>query len=396
MRAAKVWRMSATSRLGRDGSVCAPMKHLVLLGAGHAHVHVLEGFAAHRPDNLRITLIAPQREQLYSGMVPGFVAEHYTLDECVIQLESVIARSGAQFVAGSVASIHADAQTLMLHDGQIIAYDFLSLNTGAVMDREKIETFLPGAYVHALFVRPINVFAKLWPQVAAKAIKQPVQLAVIGGGAAGLELAMAAAHVLSSSKNALSSRVTLITGGSIPAQGYPAGVQRRVVRALERLQITVVQDTCVGINAGELMLANSDKLACDIPLLAIGAQAPGWLAGSGLALDAHGFLAVNSFQQSTSHANVFAAGDVASRVDAPHSRSGVYAVRAGAPLLNNLLSALAAQPLAAYTPPARTLNLLSCGERYAIAAWGRFSVEGAWVWHLKDRIDRKFVRRYSG
>ena len=396
MRAAKVWRTSATSRLGRDGSVCAPMKHLVLLGAGHAHVHVLEGFAAHRPDNLRITLIAPQREQLYSGMVPGFVAEHYTLDECVIQLESVIARSGAQFVAGSVASIHADAQTLMLHDGQIIAYDFLSLNTGAVMDREKIETFLPGAYVHALFVRPINVFAKLWPQVAAKAIKQPVQLAVIGGGAAGLELAMAAAHVLSSSKNALSSRVTLITGGSIPAQGYPAGVQRRVVRALERLQITVVQDTCVGINAGELMLANSDKLACDIPLLAIGAQAPGWLAGSGLALDAHGFLAVNSFQQSTSHANVFAAGDVASRVDAPHSRSGVYAVRAGAPLLNNLLSALAAQPLAAYTPPARTLNLLSCGERYAIAAWGRFNVEGAWVWHLKDRIDRKFVRRYSG
>lgn len=396
MRAAKVWRMLATSRLPRDGSVRAPMKHLVLLGAGHAHVHVLEGFAAHRPDNLRITLIAPQREQLYSGMVPGFVAEHYTLDECVIQLDSVIARSGAQFVVSSVVSIHAGAQTLMLHDGQIIAYDFLSLNTGAVMDREKIETSLPGAHVHALFVRPINAFAKLWPQVAAKAIKQPVQLAVIGGGAAGLELAMAAAHVLSSSKNVPGSRVTLITGGSIPAQGYPAGVQRRVVRALERLQITVVQDTCVGINAGELMLANSDKLACDIPLLAIGAQAPGWLAGSGLALDAHGFLAVNSFQQSSSHANVFAAGDVASRVDAPHSRSGVYAVRAGAPLLNNLLSALAAQPLAAYAPPARTLNLLSCGERHAIAAWGPFNVEGAWVWHLKDRIDRQFVRRYSG
>ena len=371
------------------------MKHLVLLGAGHAHVQVLEGFAAHRPGNVRITLIAPQREQLYSGMVPGFVAGHYTLDKCVIQLDSVIVRSGAQFVAGSVASIHADAQTLTLHDGQIITYDFLSLNTGAVMDREKIETFLPGAHVHALFVRPIDAFAKLWPQVAAKALERPVRLAVIGGGAAGLELAMAAAHVLSSSKNAPGSRVLLITGGSIPAQGYPAGVQRRVVRALERLQIAVVQDTCVGINAGELILANSDKLACDLPLLAIGVQAPGWLAGSGLALDAHGFLAVNSFQQSISHTHVFAAGDVASRVDAPHSRSGVYAVRAGAPLLNNLLSTLAAQPLAAYAPPARTLNLLSCGERYAIAAWGAWSVEGAWVWHLKDRIDRQFVRRYS-
>ena len=371
------------------------MKHLVLLGAGHAHVHVLEGFAARQTSDVRITLIAPQPEQLYSGMVPGFVAGHYTLDECVIQVKAMIARCGAQFVAGSVALINAGAQTLTLHDGQIIAYDFLSLNTGAVMDREKIETFLPGAHVHALFVRPIDVFAKLWPQVAAKALEQPIQLAVIGAGAAGLELAMAAAHVLNSSKNVFGSRVTLITGGSIPAKSYPASVQRRVVRALEHLQITVVQDACVGINAGELMLANSDKLPCDLPLLAIGAQAPGWLAGSGLALDAHGFLAVNNFQQSISHTQVFAAGDVASRVDAPHNRSGVYAVRAGAPLLNNLLSALAAQPLVAYAPPARTLNLLSCGERHAIAAWGRFSVEGAWVWHLKDRIDRKFVRRYS-
>ena len=377
------------------------MKHLVLLGAGHAHVHVLEGFAKHRPDNLRITLIAPQREQLYSGMVPGFVAGHYTIDQCVIQLAALLARCGAQFVAGSGASINTDAQTLTLSDGQTIAYDLLSLNTGSVMDRQKIETAMPGASAHALFVRPIDVFGKLWPQVAATASKRPIHLAVVGAGAAGLELAMAAAHALRSPHNAPGSRVTLITGGSIPAQGYPANVQCRVVRALERLQIAVLQEACVGMNVGELILKKGEKeskgtrLACDVPLLAIGAQAPGWLAGSGLSLDTQGFAIVNSFQQSISHGQVFAAGDVASRLDAPHSRSGVYAVRAGPPLLNNLLSALVAQPLAAYAPPARTLNLLSCGERYAIAAWGPWSVEGAWVWHLKDRIDRRFVRRYS-
>ena len=378
------------------------MKHLVLLGAGHAHVHVLAGLAAHRPGNVRITLIAPQKTQLYSGMVPGFVAGHYTLDQCVIPLDALLARCGAQYVAGSGASINTGAQTLTLEGGQTIDYDLLSLNTGAVMDRQKIETAMPGARAHALFVRPIEVFGKLWPQVVATALKRPMHLAVVGAGAAGLELAMAAAHALSGRHNAPGSRVTLITGGSIPAQGYPTNVQRRVIRALERLQIAVLQDACVGMNAGELILANAakgtkdTKLACDVPLLAIGAQAPGWLAGSGLALDAQGFAIVNRFQQSVSHAQVFAAGDVASRLDAPHSRSGVYAVRAGPPLLNNLLSTLAAQPLAAYAPPARTLNLLSCGERYAIAAWGRWSVEGAWVWHLKDRIDRQFVRRYSG
>ena len=371
------------------------MKHLVLLGAGHAHIHVLQGLASHRPNDLRITLVAPQPEQLYSGMVPGFVAGHYTLGECVIPLQSLLARSSAQYVEGGGASIHADAKTLTLTSGQTLVYDVLSLNTGSVMDREKIETTLPGAREHALFVRPIETFGKRWPQVAATALQRPVHLAVIGAGAAGLELAMAAAHVLHQPPCAPGSQVTVITGGAQPAQSYPANVQSRVIRALDRLQITVLEEACVGLNAGEVILASGAKLACDVPLLAIGAQAPGWLAGSGLALSAQGFVAVNSFQQSTSHAHVFAAGDVASRVDTAHSRSGVYAVRAGPPLLSNLMSAINAQPLTSYAPPRRTLNLLSCGGRYAIAAWGPFSVEGAWVWRLKDRIDRQFVRRYS-
>lgn len=377
-----------------------PVKHLVLLGAGHAHVHVLQGLAKHRPGNLRITLVAPQPEQLYSGMVPGFVAGHYTLDQCVIPLGALMARCGAQYVAGSVASIDPNAQTVTLGDGQTMAYDLLSLNTGSVMDREKIEATMPGARAHALFVRPIEAFGKHWPLVAAKALLQPIHLAVVGAGAAGLELAMAAAHALQQPQYAPGSRVTLITGGAPPAQSYPASVQRRVIRALERMRIAVAQDGCAAVNEGQVMLASGGVLACDMALLAIGAQAPAWLASngpaqSGLALDAQGFVAVNRFQQSTSHSQVFAVGDVASRLDAPHSRSGVYAVRAGPPLLTNLLAALAMQALTAYLPPARTLNLLSCGGRYAIAAWGVFSVEAGWVWRWKDRIDRQFVTRYS-
>ena len=371
------------------------MKHLVLVGAGHAHIHVLEGLTTRRPANVRITLIAPQHPQLYSGMVPGFVAGHYSLDQCVIQPAGLLARSGAHFVSGSVATINADAKTLTLHDGQTIAYDLLSLNTGAVLDREKIETSMPGAREHALFVRPIETFARLWPQASAIALQRPLHLAVVGAGAAGLELAMAAAYSLGQAHNAPGSRVTLVTGGAAPGQSYPATVQCRIRTALKRLHITVLQDDCVGVNPGEVVLGSGATLACDMPLLAIGAQAPGWLAGSGLTLDAQGFASVNRFQQSTSHTQVFAAGDVASRLDTPHSRSGVYAVHAGPPLLRNLVSALASQSLTAYAPPARTLNLLSCGGCYAIASWGQFSVEGAWVWRLKDRIDRQFVQRYS-
>lgn len=371
------------------------LKHLVLLGAGHAHVHVLRGLAQHRPADLAITVIAPYPRQLYSGMVPGFVAGHYALEQCVIPLAGLVAGCGARHIEGSGIALDVAAKTVTLSCGETVAWDWLSLNSGPVMDRERIEAAMPGAREHAVFVRPIEAFGLVWPQVAALGRSRPIHLVVVGAGAAGLELAMAAAHALGGAGYPPGGRVSLVAGGLPPAWNYPAGVQRRVVQALRRLQITVLPDACVGMSAGEIRLAGGARLACDVPLLAIGAQAPGWLAGSGLALDHAGFVAVNRFQQSTSHARVFAAGDLASRVDGPHPRSGVYAVRAGPPLLANLRAALQGQPLQPYLPAARTLNLISCGERYAIASWGWLHVEGRWMWRLKDRIDRSFVTRYS-
>jgi NADH dehydrogenase FAD-containing subunit len=132
-----------------------------------------------------------------------------------------------------------------------------------------------------------------------------------------------------------------------------------------------------------------------VPILAVGTHAPVWLQGSGLALSDSGHVLVNAFQQSTSHPHVFAAGDVATRADAPHPKSGVYAVRAGPPLTHNLLAAHHGQPLKAWHPPARTLNLLSCGAGHAIASWGPLHAEGRWVWRWKDRIDRAFMAKYT-
>ena len=372
----------------------AVKRHLVLLGAGHAHVQVLHGLAKDKPADLTITLVAPHPRQLYSGMVPGFVAGHYALADCMIPLDSLLARSGASYVQGSATGVNAEARTVTLASGKTLAYDWLSLDTGPVMDREKIELQMPGAREHALFVRPIEAFGQLWPRVMTMAQQKKIRLVVVGAGAAGLELAMAAAHALRGSSLAPGSRVTLLSGAQPPGASYPAGVQRRIACALQRLRIEVLPESCVGLHAGGIRLGNGQRLACDVPLLALGAQAPAWLSGSGLALDEGGFVAVNAYQQSTSHPAVFAAGDVASRVDAPHARSGVYAVRAG-PLLANLRAACQGKPLKPYAPQQRTLNLLACGGRHAIAVWDGLSVEGAWVWRWKNRIDREFVARYA-
>ena len=191
---------------------------------------------------------------------------------------------------------------------------------------------------------------------------------------------MAAAHALGGSSCAAGNRVTLVSGGKAPGADFAMATQRRIADALQRLRVEVLLDTCVGMESGEIHLASGARLVSDLPLLAVGAQAPAWLAASALACDATGFVLVNACQQSTSHEAVFAAGDVASCVDAPHARSGVYAVRAGPPLLAKLRAVLNGQPLATYMPQKRSLYLLSCGGRRAIAVWGGFSTEGAWVW----------------
>ena len=367
------------------------MKHLVLLGAGHAHVQVLKRYTElirHGALPPKITLITPHPRQLYSGMVPGYVAGHYALEQCVIALEPLLAGSSIRWLQDSVAALDAANNRVTLDDGSVLDFDWLSVNTGAVQDRQRLELLMPGVREHGLFVRPIEVFGTLWPRVVALAQTQALRLAVVGGGAAGIELAMAVRHRLPGAA------VTLLTGGALAAN-YPAAAQARVLEALKNRQITVLPDSASRFTEGEVLLASGARLACDVPLIATGAQAPAWLQSSGLALDAQGFIAVDACLRSTSHPHVFAAGDVSSRVDRPIARSGVYAVRAGAALANNLNAALSGQALKAHQPPAHTLNLLSCGDRQAIANWGPFSAQGRWVWWLKDRIDRGFIRRYQ-
>ncbi len=364
------------------------MKHLLLLGAGHAHVHLLSILASRPLPGVRVTLVAPYPRQLYSGMVPGFVAGHYTLDDCAIPLEPLLKDTGVEWLTRSAAGLDAAARSVTLDDGSTLSYDFLSVNTGPVQSRKQVEMMIPGACENGLFVRPIESFADLWPRVLERAQSRPLRVAVIGAGAAGIELAMAIGHRLPGSS------VTLLAGGPGVGANYVPAVQQRIVKVLKQRRITLLPDKAVGIAAGEVRLGGGARLVCDVPVIAVGAQAPAWLRGSGLALDEQGFIAVDACQRATSHPQVFAAGDISTRVDRSLARSGVYAVRAGPPLARNLIALLSGQGLSPYVPQETTLNLLSCGAHYAIAIWGNHSVQGRWVWWWKNWIDRSFVSRY--
>jgi pyridine nucleotide-disulfide oxidoreductase family protein len=366
------------------------VKRLLLLGGGHAHLYVLQALARQRLSVAEVMLVSPHPALLYSGMVPGLVAGHYTAAQASIALAPWAAAAGAFFVEAAAVALDTAGRTVRLSDGRVAEYDVLSIDTGGVQRRDS----LPGARERGLFVRPVEAFAGLQDALVNLAAGRVLDVVVIGAGAAGFELALALQHRLCRDGEERA-RVALVTGGSEPLAGYPPAAMAVGLRELARRRVTVFRERAAAIEAHAVVLASGARLACDAPVIATGAEAPPWLDGSGLALCERGFVRTTATLQSVSHPEVFAAGDVATREGGALPKSGVYAVRAGAPLALNLQRQLGGGPLIPWRPPARTLNLLSCGGRRAIAVWGGAALHGRWPWWWKDRIDRTFVARFA-
>lgn len=366
------------------------MKRILLLGGGHAHVHVLKELARQPIAGAEVLLVAPFERAIYSGMVPGVVAGHYRAAQAAIPLAPLAAAAGVPLVEGRAVALDPARRVVHLADGRVAEYELLSLDVGATQAREAI----PGAREHGLFLRPIEHFVRLLDGLVGLARQRVLDVVVVGAGAAGVELALALAHRLAGTDGERA-RVALVTGGPRPLAGYPPRAVEHAERALARSRITVFRQPCARIEAGSMLLASGARLACDAPVIATGVDPHPWLAASGLAVDARGFVATGPTLQSRSHPAVFAAGDCASRDDVAHPRSGVYAVRAGPPLARNLRLAAGGGALLPYQPRRRTLNLVSCGARRAILAWGPLVAEGRWAWWWKDRIDRGFIAQYT-
>jgi pyridine nucleotide-disulfide oxidoreductase family protein len=366
------------------------MKRLVMLGGGHTHLHVLAAMAREPMPGVQAVLATPHPRQIYSGMLPGWIAGHYTLDECAIALEPLARAAKVELALSAAVSIDAKERTVTLADGRVAEYDVLSVDTGATVDRDAIR----GAREHGLFVRPLEHFVQLFDRVPALAADRVLDVVVVGGGAAGFEVAMALHHRLNGAA-AERARVCLVTGDATVLPSFDANVRQRAVNALRRARITLMNQKVVEVGPAQVQLDNGARLVCDVPLLALPTVAPPWVQRSGLALDEQGFVATTATLQSTSHPEVFAAGDVATRNDRALPKSGVFAVRAGPALALNLRRRLAGGELMPWQPRERSLYLLSCGERRAIASWGQLSAQGRWVWWWKDQIDRGFVGSFA-
>lgn len=348
-------------------------KHLVLLGAGRANLQVLKGLARQRSGDMSVTLVAPTPYYIDSAMLPGYVAGDYALDELRIPLDALVESSGVAFVPAHVHSLDPTARRVQLSTGDALPYDVLSIDVEPALDREQIEQQMPGARRNAMFLHPHEAFAQLWPHLQTLASERALQVAVLGDGIAGVELAMAVAHRLAMPHG---SRVSLITGETPLLADQTPSLQRRVLARLRAMNITVLHDRCVGIDGRALQLASGASLVCDAPLLALQADTPSWLVQAGLQADEAGVPLVNERLQSESHRQVFIVPP-----GAP--------VEVGPALEANLRTAMGGGNFKKAPLDATRLRVVGCGGRHAIAGWGPLAIDGREVWNWKDRRDRR-------
>ena len=366
-----------------------PLKRLVLLGAGHAHLLVLRAFAQSPPPETELLLITPSGWQYYSGMLPGWMAGDYDIEQCRVEVAPQVAAAGGKLLLDSAVALDADRRQLTLAGGEQLDYDWLSIDIGSRTQLGALSNYSGPL----LSVKPIDEFQANWQTfVDASATAGAGHLAVVGGGAAGVELAMAAANVVNHSHEG-GGRVSLIAGETGPVPGFNARLRRLAAKKLERRGVTLIGQRAVARD-GELTLADGTPLKSSVVIAATGAMAAPFLKDSGLAVDEQGFVQVDACHRSESHPHVFAVGDTCSRTDGALNRSGVHAVRAGPVLADNLRAALSGASLKPFRPRRYSLYLLACGDRTAIGSYGPLTFSGRWVWRLKDRIDRGFIESF--
>ena len=371
------------------------VKDLVLVGGGHSHVAVLKAFAMKPLPGVRTTLIARDVHTPYSGMLPGHVAGHYGLDECHIDLRPLANLAGARIYHRAATGIDLDARLVFSEGRPPIPYDVVSIDIGSAPRTADV----PGAAENAVPVKPIGRFVERWDALADRLSRRdgPVRLAVVGGGAGGVELALSARHRLSRDAAGRGGvAMTVVDAADVLLPAHNAATRARFARILAARGIeTALGRAVIRVEPGRLALEGGGSVIADEILWVTSAAAESWPAAAGLDVDGDGFIRVDDCLRSTSHPDVFACGDVASMINHRRPKAGVFAVRQGPPLAGNLRRALTGRPLRRWRPQRAYLSLISTGDAYAVASRGRFAVEGRWVWRLKDWIDRRWMRKYT-
>lgn len=367
---------------------------LVLIGGGHAHAIALRQWGLNPLPDVDLTLISDVEQTPYSGMLPGHVAGLYNYNETHIDLPSLAQFAGAKFICDRAIGIDTEHNKVICASGQL-TFDYLSLDIGSIPQTLTV----PGAKEYVIPAKPVPVFLEAWyklKQLAVSNPEQPLSIAIVGGGAGGVELALNMQTCLRAILQGKSTpEIHLIHRGKKLLSGHNNWVSKNLTKIVQQRGIKLyLQQDVTEVLADQIICQSGLKIAASNIFWVTQATAPSWIKESHLKTDNQGFILVADTLQSISHAHIFAAGDIATMVNYQRPKAGVFAVRQGQPLFNNWQNILTEQPLQSYTPQDKYLALIGTGDRKAIASWDSLGWRSALFWRLKDYIDRKFMNQF--
>lgn len=381
------------------------LKDLVLIGGGHSHVIVLRMFGMNPLPGVRLTLIAAKSYTPYSGMLPGHIAGFYSHDECHIDLRPLAQFAQAQLYIDQVIGLDLKSNKVICANRPAVDFDLLSVDIGST---PAIKT-VSGAVKCIIPAKPVSKLLKHWYQLlenVGENPQEPINIAIAGGGAGGVELALSMqAHLQQILQRSENLKIHLFQRHEELMPKHHQSVRHLVKQILTKHGInlhlgeTISQVAPLGQQKNQEVLQikceSGLTVECHKIFWVTQASAPQWLKTIGLGTDEQGFILVNDTLQSPTHPHVFAAGDIATMVNYRLPKAGVFAVRQGKPLFENLRRYLLGKPLKPYKPQKQYLSLIGTGDGKAIATKGAFTLPPhKLLWRWKDWIDRRFMARF--
>jgi selenide,water dikinase len=377
----------------------AVLKDLVLIGGGHSHVGVIKSFGMKPIPGVRLTIIAKEVHTPYSGMLPGLIAGHYDFDEVHIDLRPLSKFAKARLFHNEAIKIDHKNKTVICSDRPPVPYDLLSINIGSTPRIDSVQ----GTAKFATPVKPISRFVQRWENLLKRIIENsgPHQIGIVGAGAAGVELLLAIQFRLQNTlrdmgRSSEELAFHLVSKSKQILPGFPASVRKRFEQVLKKRNVIVHRGVkAIETKEGVLVLSDSTCLELDEVLFVTAAKGASWLKSSGLEVDENDFVKVKDTLQVLKHPEIFAAGDIASVINHPRPKAGVFAVRQGVALGNNLRRVLLNKRPKHFSPQKLVLALISSGDKYCVANRGNFTLGSKWLWTWKDWIDRRFMKKFS-
>lgn len=372
-------------------------KHLVLAGAGHAHLTAMGRIAQLRDQGLRVTVVNSSSLHYYSGMGPGMLAGTYAPDEIRFDVRAMVESRDGEFVEDPVAGIKPEQQVLVLASGTELSYDCCSFNVGSGVARvPEADAKGPEIYPVKPIIRLLDARQRILELLDANDKGSLTHVAVVGGGAAGIEIAGNAQALIQSAPSAgPKPRVTLLAGSRL-LKRFPDKVRTLALKSLSARKIDVVEDDrATGAGDGCVRLESGREIPCELVFWATGVKPNPLFERSGLATGPGGGLLVNQFLQAVDHPNLFGGGDCIHFQPMALDKVGVHAVRQNPLLAANPAALLQGRGLMAYRASNTYLLLLNLGDGTAIFRRGSAVFRCKLAMWLKNRIDTRFMQRFQ-